>query len=345
MATPFPLKLLCSASRELTLFKVSLWHPCLVGRLCDGGQSCSKDASCSTRAQCLLNDQHPRWLADCYPPDSGVYTQGIHCPRRWPSLCVCVWGGQAAAECTQKMSSWTSLVGDEGWWGLLLPPAVFGVFISCLGGYFKAAAARTNKWLMIPGHPHLGPEHQLQLDVRPQSCEILSFTRCLKGSMPSPCPVSLCPLISFPRSSCSLFQRHSNRQLTLSQGPGLLCLGGDESEAQFVREAPAGSNKVWWSWASDSQETSHWKGYKETWDGVHYIMGFNEAWGQGSLPPPPGRGERGVRALTKFDCLNHVLISESREILRNLSLTWLSGGISKGKTWYPIRVTQRTFLP
>ena len=67
MATPFPLKHLCSASRELTLFKVSLWHPCLVGRLCGGGQSCSKDASCSPRAQCLLNDQHPRWPADCYP--------------------------------------------------------------------------------------------------------------------------------------------------------------------------------------------------------------------------------------------------------------------------------------
>ena len=102
MATPFPLKLLCSASRELTLFKVFLWHPCLIGRLCDGGQSCSKDASCSTRAQCLLNNQHPCWLADCYPTSLRSVYSGDPLSQ---AVAIPVGGGQAAAEHTQKISS------------------------------------------------------------------------------------------------------------------------------------------------------------------------------------------------------------------------------------------------
>ena len=128
---------------SLTLFKVSLWHPCLVGRLCDGGQSCSKDASCSTRAQCLLNNQHPCWLADCYPSGLQCLYSGDPSSQ---AVAIPVGRGQAAAECTQKMSSWTSLVEDEGWWGLLLPPAVLGVFISCLAGWVGTSGQQLPEW-------------------------------------------------------------------------------------------------------------------------------------------------------------------------------------------------------
>lgn len=95
---------------------------------------------------------------------------------------------------------------------------------------------------MIPGHPHLGPEHQLQLDMRPRSYEIV-LHQVFEGQHALALPRLTVPSHLFSKKLL-FFVPEIQQQAADPQLRAWPCVPWqDESEAQFVREATEGSNK------------------------------------------------------------------------------------------------------